>query len=38
MNLISAVEGRGFSYGKRIVSFWREYLTRCEELFRNLGK
>ena len=37
-DLISAVEGRGFAYGKRVVSFWREYLTRCEELFRKLGK
>ena len=36
--LISAVEQRGFLYGKRVVSFWREYLTRCERLFRNLGK
>ena len=37
-DLISAVEGRGFAYGKRVVSFWREYLNRCEELFRKLGK
>ena len=37
-NLISAVEGRGLSYGKRVVSFWREYLAHCESLFRNLGK
>lgn len=37
-SLISAVEQKGFAYGKRFVSFWREYLTRCEELFHNLGK
>ena len=37
-DLISAVEQRGFAYGKRVVSFWREYLTSCEELFRKLGK
>ena len=36
--IISAVEQRGFAYGKRVVSFWREYLTRCEKLFRKLGK
>lgn len=36
--LISSVEQRGFAYGKRVVSFWREYLTSCEKLFRNLGK
>jgi len=36
--IISAVEQRGFAYGKRVVSFWREYLTRCERLFRKLGK
>lgn len=37
-NLMSAIERKGFAYGKRIVSFRREYLKRCEEIFRNLGK
>lgn len=36
--LILAAEQKGFAYGKRVISFWREYLTRCEELFHNLGK
>ena len=36
--LTAAVEQKGFAYGKRFVSFWREYFTRCEELFRKLGK
>lgn len=36
--LISSADKKGISYGKRVVSFWREYLTRCEELFHNLGK
>lgn len=37
-SLISAVEQKGFAYGKRVVSFWREYFSSCEELFHNLGK
>ena len=37
-SLTAAVERKGFAYGKRVVSFQREYLTRCEELFRKLGK
>ena len=37
-NLMSAIERKGFAYGKRIVSFWHEYLKHCEEIFRNLGK
>lgn len=36
--LISSADKKGISYGKRVVSFWREYLTRCEALFHNLGK
>lgn len=36
--MTSAVEAKGLTYGKRIISFQREYMTRCEELFRNLGK
>ena len=36
--LISVAEKKGISYGKRIVSFWREYINSCEKLFRNLGK
>ncbi len=38
VSLTAAVEKKGFAYGKRVVSFQREYLTRCEELFRKLGK
>ena len=37
-SLIAAVEKKGFAYGKRVVSFHREYLNRCAELFRKLGK
>ena len=36
--LISVAEKKGISYGKRIVSFWREYINSCEKLFLNLGK
>ncbi len=36
--LIRAAEQQGLAYGKRFVSFQKEYLTRCEELFRKLGK
>ena len=36
--LISVAEKKGISYGKRIVSFWREYINSCEKLFHNLGK
>ena len=38
LNLIAAVEQKGFAYGKRVVSFHREYLNRCEELLHKLGK
>ena len=36
--LTAAIEKNGLIYGKRVVSFQREYLNRCEELFHNLGK
>ena len=36
--LISVAEKKGISYGKRIVSFWREYINSCEKLLLNLGK
>jgi len=35
---IEALESRGLCYGRDFVSFRREYLRRCEELFRKLGK
>ena len=37
-SLIAAIERKGLSYGKHVVSFQREYLIRCEELFHKLGK
>ena len=36
--VVSAAERKGISYGKRIVSFQREYISHCEKLFRGLGK
>lgn len=36
--LTAAIEKNGLTYSKRVVSFQREYLNRCEELFHNLGK
>ena len=36
--LISLIENKGLSYGKHVVSFRREYLNCCEELFHKLGK
>ena len=36
--LNAAIEKKGLAYGKRFVSFQREYLTCCEKLFRSLGK
>ncbi len=38
VSLIKAVENRGLRYGEHIISFRQEYLKRCEELFRKLGK
>lgn len=37
-SLINALNKRESSYGKHVVSFWREYLTYCAKLFRKLGK
>ena len=37
-DLTEILEQRGFVYGKHFISFQREYLNRCEELFHNLGK
>jgi len=36
--LINAIEQKGFSYGKRVLSFQKEYLSYCEKLFHNLGR
>ena len=36
--VVSAAERKGISYGKRIVSFQREYISHCEKLFHDLGK
>lgn len=36
--VIDYLEQRGLIYGKHIISFRREYLQRCEELFHRLGK
>ncbi len=36
--LISAAESKNISYGRRIVSFEKEYLNHCEKIFRALGK
>ena len=38
INSIAALEKSGLAYGKRVVSFQREYLNYCEKLFHNLGK
>jgi len=37
-SLTEAMEQRGLSYGKHVVSFWQEYLKFCEKLFHGLGK
>ena len=37
-SLIKALNKRELSYGKCVVSFWREYLIYCAKLFHNLGK
>lgn len=36
--LIEALERGGLRYGRDFVSFQREYMTRCEELFDKLGR
>ena len=36
--LIKLLEKRGLRYGENFLSFRREYLARCEKIFRNLGK
>ena len=36
--LIETLERGGFRYGKDFLSFQREYLKRCEEIFHGLGK
>ena len=36
--LIDELAKRGVTYGKRVVSFNKEYLSYCEKLFHNLGK
>ena len=37
-SLIKQLEERGLEYGKHVISFRREYLKHCEELFHRLGK
>jgi len=36
--LIISAERRGMIYGEHVISFRREYLRHCEELFNRLGK
>ena len=36
--LIEALERGGLRYGENFLSFQREYLKRCEELFHGLGR
>ena len=36
--LTEFIEHKGLSYGEHVLSFRREYLNRCEELFHKLGK
>lgn len=36
--IIADLNNNGISYGKRLLSFWREYIKSCEEIFHNLGK
>ena len=36
--LIETLERGGLRYGKDFLSFQREYLKRCEEIFHALGK
>ncbi len=36
--LIEAFERGGLRYGENFLSFQREYLKRCEEIFHRLGK
>ena len=38
MSLIKALERGGFRYGEHVISFQREYMKRCEEIFHKLGK
>ncbi len=35
---VAELERRGLVYGEHVISFRREYLRRCEELFHSLGK
>ena len=36
--LVNELVKRGVTYGNRVVSFQREYINYCWNLFRNLGK
>ncbi|MBR1647739.1 MAG: hypothetical protein IJ685_13345 [Selenomonadaceae bacterium] len=36
--LIEALERGGFRYGEDFLSFQREYMKRCEEIFHRLGR
>ena len=35
--LMTAVANRGLRHGEHVISFQREYMKRCKELFRELG-
>lgn len=35
---IETLQQKGLAYGKRFVTFHREYLIACEKMFRKLGK
>ena len=36
--LINELSKRGITYGNRVVSFHKEYISYCKQLFKNLGK
>lgn len=35
---VAELERRGLVYGEHVISFRREYLRHCEELFHSLGR
>lgn len=37
-SLIEQIEERGLVYGRHFISFRREYVNHCKEIFRRLGK
>ena len=38
MSIIEILQRNGLSYGKKFVTFHREYLNHCEKIFNNLSK